>query len=62
MTARRQFTCAHCGALYATTTTEDEANREFLASGQSGSSGISSVCDDCYQHLMVRAKADGLLG
>ncbi len=62
MTARRQFTCARCGEVCTTTTTEAEANREFLASSQpDDSSGIVSVCDDCYEHIIARAKADGLL-
>lgn len=58
----RQFTCARCGALCSTSTTEAEANREYLNSGQDDSSGIASVCDDCYKYVMERAKEDGLLG
>ncbi|WP_156749642.1 hypothetical protein [Mycobacterium sp. E1747] len=58
----RQFQCAYCGAQWTTTTTEAEANREYLASGQPASTtGISSVCDDCYEYLMARAQQDGLL-
>lgn len=44
-----------------TTTTEAEANREYLNSGQNDGSGIGSVCDECYEHIMERARADGLL-
>lgn len=55
------FTCARCGDDCLTTTTEAEANREFLESGQTGASGISSVCDDCYQFLMTRAREEGLI-
>lgn len=57
----RGFTCARCGSSCMTSTTEVEANREFLQSGQPASEGIASVCDDCYEYLMARAAADGLL-
>jgi hypothetical protein len=57
----RQFTCARCGEPCMTTTTEAEANREYLESGQTATAGISSVCDDCYEYLITRAKADGLI-
>lgn len=56
----RQFQCARCGDLCATSATEAEANREFLAAGMS-SDGISSVCDDCYEYVMKRAREDGLV-
>lgn len=43
----RGFSCARCGSDYMTSTTEAEANHEFLQSGQ--------------PYLMARAAADGLL-
>jgi hypothetical protein len=61
-TVYRQFECARCGDLCSTATTEVESNREYLQSGQPASDGISSVCDDCYEYVMTRARADGLLG
>jgi hypothetical protein len=57
----RAFTCACCGAECQTTTTEAEANREYLESGQTSGSGVSSVCDDCYPKLMAYAREKGLL-
>lgn len=57
----RHFTCARCGAKCKTMTTEAEANREYLESGQGEASGISSVCDDCYDYVMTRARAEGIL-
>ena len=58
----RWFQCAACGDLCLTRTTEAEANREFLASGlPNDSSGIASVCDECYERAMARAEALGLL-
>ena len=61
-TVYRQFECARCGDECMTATSEADANREYLQSGQATSSGISSVCDDCYEYVMTRARADGLLG
>lgn len=55
------FVCALCGADCLTTTTEAEANREFLNSGIKGSGGLCSVCDDCYTVAMSRARELGLL-
>lgn len=59
--AYRGFSCARCGADCMTTTTEAEANREYLKSQQPDSDGIASVCDDCYDYVMTRARADGLI-
>lgn len=57
----RQFQCARCGDICTSTTTEAEANREFLTSGQGVGTGISSVCDECYEYVMAKAREDGLL-
>jgi hypothetical protein len=57
----RGFTCARCGEDCMTATKEADANRELLDSGQDTSTGITSVCDDCYEYVMAQARADGLL-
>jgi hypothetical protein len=57
----RSFQCARCGADCMTSTTEADANREFLGSGINDGSEIRSLCDDCYEYVMTRARADGLL-
>lgn len=57
----RRFRCARCEESFLTTTTEEELNREFLASGQPVSTGIRSVCDDCYEYVMTIARQNGLL-
>ena len=52
----RTFTCAICGHPYATFTTEAEANREFLESGQNTEGQeLHSVCDGCYELVMAKA-------
>jgi hypothetical protein len=57
----RAFQCASCGDQCLTSTPEAAANRELLDSGQDTSTGIASVCDDCYEYIVSRAEADGLL-
>lgn len=53
----RQFTCAVCGTECLTTTTEAEANREFLDSGMnSGNTELLSACDECYRVVMTKAR------
>jgi len=50
----REFTCAACGAPCLTTTTEAEANTEYLNSGMptTENDSLVSVCDGCYQRPM----------
>lgn len=58
----RTFVCAACGKPCLTETTEVEANRELLESGQdTEGQGLHSVCDDCYELVMRRARQQGML-
>lgn len=64
--AYRGFTCARCGAACATTSTEAEANRELVQNFPNGAvmgdtDELVSVCDDCYDYVMTRARSDGLV-
>jgi hypothetical protein len=56
-----QFACAICGHTYTTNTTEADANREYLASGQPGSGELRSACDVCYELVIGIATEQGII-
>lgn len=61
-TAERVFNCAVCGDLFVTFTSEAEMNRELLDSGMdTEDQGLHSVCDDCYEVVMAKAREQGIV-
>ena len=60
--AERVFACAVCGDMFVTFTPEAEVNRELLDSGiDTADQGLHSVCDDCYEVVMAKAREQGIV-